>query len=455
LWNFHHLKEIGQVNMAKMEFIKKENEDSPGSVERIEVCVRGTGGAPGQEFCIGSGSNFNAAGNFWIEIRYSLNDIPVFYTRSILHYLGHTDLDDLEGELERFKNDERPGFGFGDMLPETSIYLTRKKTSHTWRNEEEETYIDYSLTISADMGAVFGQSSPGERMLDIRLTEFELEDGLRFMHELNLELSEVSQGRHPDPAGLLPGFSDWPFTRQLNRQAYDQISTNYQEKYFENPLLTQACDDWLAELPAGGHILDAGCGHGQPVISRLLEKGFRVTGSDLSPAMLARAGKQFPAVQFWELAITEIEVDSVFDGVCSFSSLLYQDPIDLFHSIHRLHTAIKPGGLLFLYAYDLHPTWRGQPYHMDINHWMWGGNYGLHEVARALEEHGYFKVQKKLDVTTANERKKGIKRWREQARKDHEERVKKYGPEINLPAPDLTKPPSHMAYPYVVVAKRL
>ena len=407
--------------MAKIEIIKEAEEGCPCSMECLEAVIWGAGGRRGQEFCIGSGANFDASGNFWLEIRYSLQDIPVFYTRTILTYLGPHDSAGMEAVLEKFLSEEHSGFGFGDMLPETSIMLVRTKSSYTDHDGESHDSTRYSLKIAADIGAVFGHEAPGERSLDFRIELISLEEGLRFMRELIHELSEASQGHHPDPASFSAGHSDWPFARKLNRQAYDLISTDYQEKYFDNPLFAEAFDDWLAELPPAGHILDAGCGHGDPIISRLLAKGFQVTGSDLSAAMLARARAQFPSGQFWECAITEIEAESAFDGACSFSSMLYLDPVDLFHSIYRLQRAIKSGGLLFLYAYELHPSWRGQPYHVDIKQWMWGETYGMDETAHALEEHGYFKVLRTLDTTTESERLERIERWRTQTQKNHEE----------------------------------
>lgn len=72
--------------MAKIEIIKEETEDSPRSVECLEMLVWGTGGAPGQEFAIGSGSNFDASTNFWIEIRYSIQGLPIFYTRNVVSH---------------------------------------------------------------------------------------------------------------------------------------------------------------------------------------------------------------------------------------------------------------------------------------------------------------------------------------------------------------------------------
>jgi SAM-dependent methyltransferase len=440
--------------MAKIEIIMEADGDSPRSVECLEVTVWGAGGRSDQDFSIGSGATFDASANFWLEIRYTLQDLPLFYTRNVVSLPWAGNSDDIAKSLEKFISDEYQSFGFGDMLPETGIFLTREKFNYTGPNGEKRNSARYSLKVEVDMGAVFGHSSPGVRMLDIRLQGIQLEEGLQFMRGLMQEVAEANLGRHPDPAILQPGQSDWPFARELNRRAYNEISIDYQDDYFSGPILTEAFDGWLAGLPGGGRILDVGCGHGDPVITRLLEKGFQVTGSDLSPAMLAHARNQFPAVEFWERAITEIEVDSVFDGVCSFSSMLYLDMIDFLHGIHRLYRALKPGGLLFLFGNDLHPSWRGQPYHVDLKQWMWSSTYGMDETVRLLEEHGYFKVLKTLDVTTEDERKERIERWRINTMKEHEMWTRDLPPESNIPAPDLSEPPTYLAYSYIVIAQK-
>lgn len=440
--------------MAKIEIVKETEGDAPRSVECLEVLVWGTGGYSDQEFCIGSGANFNARTNYWLEIRYSVQDVTVFYTRNILSFPDARNAAMLEADLEKFINDEYPAFGFGDMLPETYLSLKRTKSSYPGPDGETRSSVTYSLKVAADIGAVFGYEAPGIRMVEFSLDYIDLEAGLRFMREFIHELSEAHESHHPNPGSLPQGHSDWPFARQINIQAYDQISLSYQEDYFTNPLLTEAFDSWLADLPAAGHILDAGCGHGDPVIARLLEKGFQVTGSDLSQSMLGRASQQFPGVQLWECAITEIDVEAVFDGACSFQSMLYLDPIDLFHSIYRLYRALKPGGLLFLHAYDLHPGWRGYPYRLDLHQWMWGQTHAMDDVADAIEEHGYFKVLKTLDVTTETERLERIERWRSETQKQHDELVKKLPPDRPVPAPDLSNPPNNLSYPYIVVAQK-
>lgn len=441
--------------MAKIEIIKEEAENSPRSIECLEVLVWGAGGASSQEFAIGSGSNFDASTNFWIEIRYSIQGLPIFYTRNVVsHAWGDVCSGQLE-YLEKFRNDETQGFGFGDMLPETSITLLRKKYTHKDENDQEQTSCNYSLEVSADMGAVWAHSSPGGRMMDIRLRFIELEDGLRFMRELIQELEAACQGHHPDPGLLPPGFSEWPLVRELNRQAYNDIADGYQEDYFANPLLAEAFDHWMAQLPACGQILDAGCGHGNPVIACLLEKDFQVTGSDLSPEMLAHARTQFPCVEFWEKAITEIDAAVAFDGACSFSSMLYLDQVDFFHSIYRLHRALKPDGLLFLYGYDLHPGWRGEPYHVDLGHWMWGDTRGMEETSRALEEHGYFKVIHAREVVDEKERQEKIAQWRIEKQKEHDEWLQNLQLGVQIARTDYANITPNLSYPYVVIARKL
>lgn len=440
--------------MAKIEIVREETEDTPRSVECVEVLVWGAGGTSSQEFCVGSGSNFNASTNFWLEIRYSVQNVPIFYTRNVVsHALGDVCSGQLD-RLDKFEKDEMPGFGFGDMLPETSIILKRDKHSYQDGNSEEQTSISYSLKISADLGAIFGHSSPGERMLDIRLEYIDLDEALCFMRELIRDFEAACQGQHPDPGKLPPGFSDWPLAREINRQAYNRISESYQEDYFSNPLLVEAFDTWLGLLPAGGKVLDAGCGHGNPVIGRLLEKGFCVTGSDLSPAMLAQARNQYPNIEFWEKAITELEIGAAFEGACSFSSMLYLDQIDFFHGIHRLSQALKPGGLLFLYGYDLHPGWRGQPYDVDIHQWMWGGTRGMDEAVQALDEHGYFKVLKAQKVVNEQEYQEKVEQWRIQAQKEHDEWLQKLPPEMHMARTDYSNAKPPLAYPYFVIAQK-
>lgn len=228
-------------------------------------------------------------------------------------------------------------FGFGDVLPETSLRLKVEKKSYQSRESRKPQYYQsVTLTISADTETVFGFLAPGRRFVEIRLDLNSVEEGVCFMRDLVHELDAVFQGKHPDPACFPPGSSEWPFVWHINRKAYDELAGSYQENYFSNPLLAGAFEAWLAQLPAGGQVLDAGCGHGTPVIAKLLGSGFQVTGADFSPEMLRRAREQFLQANFVQQAVTQLDFEAAFDGACSFSSLLYLDPVDFYHALYRL-----------------------------------------------------------------------------------------------------------------------
>jgi SAM-dependent methyltransferase len=438
--------------MAVVE-IKSEEPGNPYPiVERIEVRPWWVGGKAGQDFAIGSGSNFGENSNILVEVIYSINDVQFFYTRNFLHYEKHTFPISYQKEsLDKFKSGEREAVGFGDMLPETSIILRRE--NHTYEDRgEQKTYSQYFLEVSADIGAGVCRESPGRRKLNIELDLDDPQAGVDFMQQLVCEIVELHENKHPNPAAVAPGSSDWSFARLVNQKAYDEISVDYSEEYFSKPLLTESFDAWLADIPAGGNILDLGCGHGKPVIARLVEMGFRLTGADLSPKMLERARQNFPDVPFVNCLASELTFDSEFDAACSLSSLLYLDPVDLSHGLYRLHQALKPHGLLFLYAMELHPNWRGHPYHVDIDHWMWGWTYGMDEAIQALEEHGYYKVLKALDVTSEQAIQGRIERWYKAARDRYEEQSREPHPFYEYPEPDKSNPPA-LGYEYVVIAQ--
>ncbi len=443
--------------MAKIEFIHPENKDVPASIETIEVRVWGLGGRQEQAFYIGSGLNYQANGNIWLEIIYNVEGAPIFYTRNFLHqnFYNEDPIASLESQLEDLIKNGEGQFGFGDMLPETKLFLKAEKSTFQDENNEIKQYSYCQLELSVDTGAVFGRTSPGERSIGIKINLIELDEGARFMRELIHEIADVLQGRHPNPEKFPSFSSEWPFVYQLNKLAYNQISEYYQENYFENPLLVDAFDGWLKQLPPGGWILDAGCGHGQPVVAHLLEKGFQVTGSDFSPEMLRRAIQQFPQASFVNVATTAITYQAAFDGACSFSSMLYMDPIDLLHSIYRLHGALKPGGILFLYGFDVGPDWRGVPFHQVIHQWMWSWHYGMEEVESMLKEHGFFDVLETRKV--AVDENEGLRITLELAKQETEKeeyRKKQVNAPEAFPMPFLKTHIERSPYAYIIIVRR-
>lgn len=443
--------------MAKIEFVHPASKDFPAFTETIEARLWGLGGTEQQAFYIGSGLNFQANANLWLEIIYSVEGAQIYYSRNFLHHDPHLygSIHSLENHLDELVQQGEGRFVFGDMLPETNLALKLEKFTYEDENDKEVQSTHCTLKISTDTGAVFGRTGPGQRFVDIKLDSIDIAEGVRFMRELHHEIEAIQQGKHPDPASFPDGSSEWPFIWQLNQLAYNKIAVGYQEAYFKNRLLAKLFDGWLAQIPKGGQILDAGCGHGQPVIARLLKKGYRVTGSDFSEAMLRRASQQFPQATFIQKATTMIRDQAAFDGICSFNSTLYLDPIDLLHSIYRFHNALKPGGLLFLFGFDSGPDWRGEPFSHRVGQWMWSWHYGMEEAASLLEEHGYFKVVESQKVQVDEKEAERIAQELAKQKQEEEEYNKRQeNAQSPFPLPFFKTPVERSPYAYVVIARR-
>lgn len=87
-------------------------------------------------------------------------------------------------------------------------------------------------------------------------------------------------------------------------------------------------DRFTALIPAGGAVLDLGCGSGEPIARHLVEAGFRVTGVDSSAAMIALCQQRFPE-QDWHVAdMRGLALGRRFDGILAWDSFFHLDHVD-------------------------------------------------------------------------------------------------------------------------------
>jgi 2-polyprenyl-3-methyl-5-hydroxy-6-metoxy-1,4-benzoquinol methylase len=102
-------------------------------------------------------------------------------------------------------------------------------------------------------------------------------------------------------------------------------------------------------LTAGASILDAGCGTGSLALM-LAREGYRVTGVDLSPGMLACAAAKDEAGQVdWRVGdLTSLDLGATFDAVVSVADVFnHLATLDEWETALRgLHAHVRPGGLV-------------------------------------------------------------------------------------------------------------
>jgi len=103
---------------------------------------------------------------------------------------------------------------------------------------------------------------------------------------------------------------------------------------------------FLAYLPPGAHMLDAGCGSGRDSLA-FLQAGYRVTAFDASPEMATLAsqhiGQDVAVMRFQDFSWHE-----AFDGIWACASLLHVPRDELPGVFQRLSQALKAGGVIYV-----------------------------------------------------------------------------------------------------------
>lgn len=109
----------------------------------------------------------------------------------------------------------------------------------------------------------------------------------------------------------------------------------------------------LLSLAPDARVLDLACGHGRHAIP-LAERGFAVTGYDLSEVCLARArasaAARGVAVRWIRGDMRALPFDAEFDAVINvFTAFGYfEDPEDDVETLRRVRRALAPGGRFLL-----------------------------------------------------------------------------------------------------------
>lgn len=102
---------------------------------------------------------------------------------------------------------------------------------------------------------------------------------------------------------------------------------------------------FLARVPPGGHIVDAGCGSGRDA-KAFLERGYQVSAFDASAELAQRASRSLgipvQCRRFDEIA----EVES-YDAIWACASLLHVGAADLPVAVAQLTRSLRVGGVFY------------------------------------------------------------------------------------------------------------
>jgi SAM-dependent methyltransferase len=185
----------------------------------------------------------------------------------------------------------------------------------------------------------------------------------------------------------------------LVRSGYDRMARDYlaQRDQFKNlpPL-----EDLVARLHPGAAVLDVGCGAGVPVARFLVERGFAVTGLDVSPVQVALAQEHVPQASFAVRDMRALQPgEYVVDAIVAFYAI-FHTPREAHADILRtLASYLLPGGLLLVTLGA--SVWEGvEPFHGVEMYWS---HYGPEQNRAMIMAAGLAIVRDVID-TSGDER---------------------------------------------------
>lgn len=128
----------------------------------------------------------------------------------------------------------------------------------------------------------------------------------------------------------------------------EQFYNQRAKEYFAETVradLSSLYGRFLALMPAGGRILDAGSGSGRDTVA-FLNRGYAVDAIDSSVG-LAALSSQLTGIETRVLRFQELDVIEQYDGIWACASLLHVPPDELPDVLYRFGRALKLGGMLY------------------------------------------------------------------------------------------------------------
>jgi len=136
--------------------------------------------------------------------------------------------------------------------------------------------------------------------------------------------------------------------RRTVESSYDRMAEHYLvTKDLRDPLALGALEDLASLLPSEAAVLDLGCGAGVPVTRWLADRGFVVTGVDVSAKQLELARTNVPEGTFFKADMTEVVFGpETFAAVVAFHSIIHVPRTEHPTLLESIHGWLRPGGTL-------------------------------------------------------------------------------------------------------------
>ena len=134
--------------------------------------------------------------------------------------------------------------------------------------------------------------------------------------------------------------------RRTVEAGYDHVAEQYlSTKDPEDPLVLDALQNLASLLRPGAAVLDLGCGAGVPATRWLADRGFAVTGVDVSAGQLALARANVPGAALLKADMAEVSfAPGAFAAVIAFHSIIHVPRTHHQELLRRVYRWLRPGG---------------------------------------------------------------------------------------------------------------
>lgn len=129
-------------------------------------------------------------------------------------------------------------------------------------------------------------------------------------------------------------------------EVYDEIIQWFDDARTKTLMELEYLNLIANSIPAGGAILDLGCGTGEPIAKFFIEKGFKITGVDGSKKMIALCKQRFPSEQWIVSDMRDINLPQKFDAILAWHSFFHLDHDSQRKMFKIFESHLKSNGIL-------------------------------------------------------------------------------------------------------------
>lgn len=153
----------------------------------------------------------------------------------------------------------------------------------------------------------------------------------------------------------------------MNKITYDDLAEEYEGRVNSLTSVTKLGIKYFADyIKPGSSVLDIGCAVGL-AISILREKGFEVSGIDVSPKMVEFAKKRNPETDIIVGDFLKMKHNKKFDAVLAYAFIHLFPKEKIPKIFHKIKSILTPGGIALISSTESPVSKEGWEIKIDFN----------------------------------------------------------------------------------------